>query len=302
MPTRGLIVRLGALGDTLLLEPVLAALRAGLPGLDWELLGTPPQARLLQHHLALIHDAGEARFSPLFVQDPLNRDLEELLRRFARALVLSSNESLRQHLSACIPETLSAAPLPAPEDPISVIDYSLETLRPWPIDLEGARRTPQLAAWQPAEWAVSSDEIVLAPGAGSAAKRWPLDRWGKLAQELQLPRARWTILLGPAEADLREEARSLAEAIGAEVLDTPELESLPARLARSRLFVGNDSGPTHLAAATGCPTLALFGPHSQPRWEPRGARVMVVRAYAGWESAAPEAVARRATELVEVDP
>jgi ADP-heptose:LPS heptosyltransferase len=149
---------------------------------------------------------------------------------------------------------------------------------------------------------VSSGEIVLAPGAGSAAKRWPLDRWGQLAQELQLPRVRWAILLGPAEADLREEARSLAEAIGAEVLDTPELESLPARLARSRLFVGNDSGPTHLAAATGCPTLALFGPHSQPRWEPRGARVMVVRAYAGWESAAPEEVARRATELVEVEP
>jgi ADP-heptose:LPS heptosyltransferase len=54
------------------------------------------------------------------------------------------------------------------------------------------------------------------------------------------------------------------------------LPVLAARLAQCRLYVGNDSGVTHLAAATGCPTVALFG-ESDPRvWAPRGERVTVL--------------------------
>ncbi|HNT87980.1 MAG TPA: glycosyltransferase family 9 protein, partial [Candidatus Hydrogenedentes bacterium] len=47
-------------------------------------------------------------------------------------------------------------------------------------------------------------------------------------------------------------------------------------LAGARLYIGNDSGITHLAAAVGCPTVAVFGPTDPTVWAPRGARVHVV--------------------------
>ena len=76
-------------------------------------------------------------------------------------------------------------------------------------------------------------------------------------------------VLGPAEDSLavppdQEQWRSLS------------ITELAARLARCRLFVGNDSGVTHLAAAAGCPTVALFGESDQRTWAPRGKRVSVI--------------------------
>ena len=81
------------------------------------------------------------------------------------------------------------------------------------------------------------------------------------------------------------EPRSFAMASG---LKLPELAAV---LERCALFIGNDSGVTHLAAAVGTPTVALFGPASMSIWEPRGERVRVVRFGAG-----DVALARRAIE------
>jgi ADP-heptose:LPS heptosyltransferase len=54
------------------------------------------------------------------------------------------------------------------------------------------------------------------------------------------------------------------------------LPVLAARLSRCGLYVGNDSGVTHLAAAVGCPTVALFGESDRRVWAPRGPRVKVI--------------------------
>lgn len=55
------------------------------------------------------------------------------------------------------------------------------------------------------------------------------------------------------------------------------LVELSRHLAAARLYLGNDSGVSHLAAAVGCPTVAVFGPTEPRVWAPRGARVKVLK-------------------------
>ncbi len=59
-----------------------------------------------------------------------------------------------------------------------------------------------------------------------------------------------------------------------------DLYELACWLAAARIYIGNDSGPTHLAAAVGTPVVALFGPTDPAVWAPRGPRVAIAAAAA----------------------
>lgn len=109
---------------------------------------------------------------------------------------------------------------------------------------------------------------ALHPGSGGRAKRWPVERFAALARRLAMPVV-W--LLGPAE-EADAEAHGLGRALGAVAEGLP-LATLAGLLARCSVYVGNDSGVTHLAAAVGAPTVALFGPTEPAVWAPQGAHV-----------------------------
>lgn len=113
--------------------------------------------------------------------------------------------------------------------------------------------------------------LAVHPGSGSPAKNWPLDRFAAAASVLGGGQP-WLLVRGPAEQAL------VAHAVVAHLWP---LRVLGAALARAGLFVGNDSGVTHLAAAAGAPTLALFGPTDPGRWAPLGPRVATLRGGAG---------------------
>nr|WP_249732198.1 glycosyltransferase family 9 protein [Roseococcus sp. SDR] len=126
--------------------------------------------------------------------------------------------------------------------------------------------------------------LILGPTANWRVKMWPAERFIALAQKLTgpgglLPGARLAILGGPGEAE-----RQMAEPVLAalpEALDLVGQLSLPeaaAVLARGALFIGNDSGLMHLSAATGAPTLGLFGPTPASEYAPVGARAQAVLA------------------------
>ena len=109
---------------------------------------------------------------------------------------------------------------------------------------------------------------VLNPGANNPAKRWPPERFAALADHLATHhRLRVLINTGPGEEQVagavREACQTADPVLLAEHGQT--LAALKAILARARLLVTNDTGPRHLAAAFGTPTLALFGP-TDPRW------------------------------------
>jgi ADP-heptose:LPS heptosyltransferase len=107
----------------------------------------------------------------------------------------------------------------------------------------------------------SRGTVVLHPFSGSARKNWPLEGYRELAKLLPGP-IEW--LAGPEE--------QLAGAVRIE-----NLGELALWLTGARAYVGNDSGITHLAAAVGVPTVAIFGPTEPTVWCPRGETVKMVR-------------------------
>lgn len=121
------------------------------------------------------------------------------------------------------------------------------------------------------------------PFSGGAGKNWPLDRFQYVAKHLNIP-VRWCA--GPEEA--------LPDAIRFD-----DLYKLALWLASARLYIGNDSGITHLAAAVGTPVVAIFGPSDPAVWGPRGERVRVLGGRGRW-SDADEALASAAELLGDV--
>jgi heptosyltransferase III len=99
---------------------------------------------------------------------------------------------------------------------------------------------------------------VIHPFASSPKKRWPLKKFQEVARRLKMP-VRWCA--GPEE--------ELADAVRID-----NLYELACWLARARVYIGNDSGISHLAAAAGTPTIVLFGPTDPAVWAPSGSRVL----------------------------
>jgi hypothetical protein len=108
--------------------------------------------------------------------------------------------------------------------------------------------------------------VFIHPFSGSPRKDWPIDRYRELARRLAGRHSvRWVVEPGGKSVD------------GVELEPpTGDLFELARRLAGARLYVGNDSGITHLAAASGAPVVALFGPSDPAVWAPRARRLRIV--------------------------
>ena len=156
---------------------------------------------------------------------------------------------------------------------------------PLPVAWWGAQDEARARALLPQDGPL----IALGPTANWAGKVWPADRFAAVFAALArtLPGVRPVILAGPGEAE-----RAMAAPLLAMLPDAVDLAgrlTLPeaaACLARCQLFVGNDSGLMHLAAATGAPTLGLFGPTPASEYAPTGRRAAAVLA-AGPAGCAP---------------
>ena len=153
--------------------------------------------------------------------------------------------------------------------------------------------------------AASGPIIGLGPTANWDGKVWPAERFVALFRALAagpLPGARAAVFAGPGAAE-----RALAAPVLAALPDAIDLAgrlSLPeaaACLARCALFVGNDSGLMHLAAAAGAPTLGLFGPSMASQYAPAGRRTAFAVA-PGLEGAAPIAALTAAAALAAATP
>lgn len=122
--------------------------------------------------------------------------------------------------------------------------------------------------------------LWLHPGSGSPAKNAPSERFAEFANDWRRAGGALPIRISFGEADAAVEgpilARLRARAIDFETVRNPSLADLRARLtAQAARFVGNDTGPTHLAAALGIPTVALFQSTDPAIWRPLGRHVQV---------------------------
>lgn len=123
---------------------------------------------------------------------------------------------------------------------------------------------------------VSDGPVVVHPGSGGADKCWPAKRYEDLIDALTGRGLRVLPLLGETEAERWPDDRldHWCRKMNAKVFGT--LDELHQALAGASAYIGNDSGPTHLAAQLGLPTIALFGPTDSTLWAPIGPSVTVL--------------------------
>lgn len=119
---------------------------------------------------------------------------------------------------------------------------------------------------------------LLSPGAGWGAKCWPAERYGAAARALQREGLGVVVNFGPGEESLAQAVVDASEGAARKVTCT--IGQLIALTRRATLFLGGDSGPTHLAAALAIPVVAIYGPTNPARngpYGPQGSRQIVLR-------------------------
>lgn len=290
--TRILLVRAGALGDLLLLRPTIAALQQA--GRTVGLLApSGPAAALIGPGPGDVTEAlpwEAAVFAGLLVDGGLqDARAAGRLRPYDAAIVYTRNATLARNVGRLVPMIVQHDPMPPADGPHAAewlasglpaigIDASGLTLPILTPSEDDQRRASAIAAELPRGF------IAVHPGSGSPAKNWPAARFAELVRSVDA--ARWLLVRGPAD----DAASAVLERVpGACVARDLPLRVLAALLARAGAYVGNDSGVTHLAAASGAPTIALFGPTDPRIWAPVGPRVAVIAA-ATMEEIAVDAV------------
>ena len=297
-PQRILVIKLAALGDVVQAFPPFARIRAAHPGAHITLLTTPPYASL-------------AAASPYF--DTIETDgrpgsvgqTASMLRRLRRARydrvydLQTSTRSCAYFLALWPnpPQWSGIAPFCShphrnPErDAMHTLERQTEQLRDagiWPDapTERGSAEPPDLSFMlqdtaperRPEHFGLRAPYALLIPGASAhrPGKRWPAACYAGLASALRADGLDVAVLGGPAEAEI---GREIAAASGAvDLTARTDFAQIAGLGARAALAVGNDTGPTHLVAAAGAPTLVLFSAESDPALcAPRGRRVEVLQ-------------------------
>jgi ADP-heptose:LPS heptosyltransferase len=124
----------------------------------------------------------------------------------------------------------------------------------------------------------SSVFVVLHPGAGKPANRWPADRFARLAQYFSREAsARVVFTFGPMDAGVKEQIERSLDSPPEFLVNQP-IRRLASILFFARLVVSNDTGIMHLAAAAGTAVLSLFGPTDPAQWAPLGGKNRYIKA------------------------
>jgi heptosyltransferase III len=275
---RVLVIFPGALGDLICFVPALRALERRHRGAAIELMAREELGRFAVGRIgvARAHSIDRREVAMLFAESGAGARgffgaFQRIYsffaagnRNFREALVIASDAKLSFHPFR--PDGaghVAAAYLHELGEPADSLECRIKVLSQ---DLDAAARRLSAHGLRAGRFA------LLLPGSGSAEKNWPAVEFAELARRLQ-PRIAVAIAIGPAEAAL---ASSLAET-GCAILADMELGELAGIAASAALFVGNDSGVSHLAAAAGAPGIALFGPTDPARWRPLSQSVRVLR-------------------------
>ena len=277
MSPRILVIRGGAIGDFILTLPAIGLLRENFPHARLEILG-------YKHIVALAHGrfyADDSRsieygaMAPFFVPNgDLAPDLVQFFGCFNQVVsyLFDPDRIFEANLRRCGVKNLIVGS-PKIDDsghaacqlarPLQSLALYLEdpgpTLHPAPEDREFA--SAFLGG-------VRGPLVAIHPGSGGERKNWPLERWVALCKWLGSLEPAPSLLLIGGEAD-RRSFRSLAgRARGPVARDLP-LHQLAALAERSSLFLGHDSGISHLAAAAQARCVLLFGPTDPEYGRPR---------------------------------
>jgi heptosyltransferase-2 len=294
MKPRILVIRGGAIGDFVLTLPAIRLLRENFPHVHLEILGYKhivalAEGRYYADATRSIEYGGLSRF--FIPGTELPEDLVEYFTSFQQIVSYLYDPdgffagNLRRagvrhflHGSPMVDDSAHAAQQLA--QPLEGLALYLEDKAPVLFPSEADREF----AGGFIERAFPGTEgplIALHPGSGGERKNWPIEQWAALGKALfqTAPEARLLLVGGEADharlAHLRDAWQGVRAIATAQDLPLPELAAI---LQRARLFLGHDSGVSHIAAATGAPSLLLFGPTDPDIWAPLAGGVQIIRA------------------------
>jgi heptosyltransferase-3 len=282
-----LIIRPGAIGDTLLTFPVIEALRGQVDDPHVTFVGNAAVLPLTRTFgLAEDTDDYEAsRWGELFSAAGIRTpSLRELLQQTDLAIcwLRDPDGLVRRNLAAAGVRRIIQAPgRPPGGERVHEMTYLARS-----IGLEGVRsplfdKLLDVRGEQEAEdGGVQLRRIAIHPGSGGASKCWPVERFAAVVSGLWRRRRPVLLLAGPADHERLMELQRLLpppeEAAMLMTLRNAPLLDVARHLQHCDAYLGNDSGVTHLAALLGVPTVALFGPSDPVVWQPQGRAVRVL--------------------------
>ena len=245
---RRLLIRPGGIGDCILSLPALEHLKTDYTEV-WVRSEVAPLIRFADHVSSIASTGLDLLGLP--DTDPAPALLKRLMSFDSIVSWYGANRAeLRAHVQALGLRIQFLDALPPEGNRIHAADFFLQ-------QAGGSGKAIPRIECLPVE---RGDFAVIHPFSGSPRKNWPLPRFRELAQRLPLE-VRWCA--GPDE--------TLDNAVRKE-----NLWDLAMWLASARIYIGNDSGITHLAAAVGTPVVAIFGPTDPALWAPRGDHVRIV--------------------------
>jgi ADP-heptose:LPS heptosyltransferase len=286
-----LVLRPGAIGDTLVALPALGALRRRFPDALIEAAGNATALPLAESSGVIDRWIGfdDPRVTRLFMAADPPPDDHLLGIDVAVAWGRDADGTLRTGCARRGARQIVVAPSrPDPSRPEHVARHLLRTLAPLGVGpADDVIPLPEIGV-PPDAVALADVEIARAgladrpfvaihPGSGSPAKNWPAEQFGAVVDALQRCHGLASVVLaGPADALALHVLHGTPTRSEIVLVERPLLV-VAAVLRRAEAFLGNDSGLAHLAGLLGVPTLALFGPSDPVLWAPLGPRVRVVR-------------------------
>jgi heptosyltransferase III len=254
---RRLTIRPGGIGDFIVSLPALECLKTDYFEV-WTRSETAPLVRFADR----VRSIASTSLDLLAVTDPPKRLIEDLSSFDSIVSWYGANrpEFRAETERLDLPFTFFPA-LPVEGTGIHAVDFYLDQVRTLgPCDSDG---TPRISCPLDEE-GEPENFVVINPFSGSSRKNWPLENFEQLARRLGIAMPVYWCY-GPNDPP------------GDEAVRIENLYDLACWLAKASLFVGNDSGISHLAAAVGTPVLALFGPTDPAVWGPRGPDVRIGR-------------------------
>ena len=292
---RVLLIRLRSIGDTVLMTPCLQALKDFQPGVEIGVVTERAAAPVLEGHPLVdqLFVTAKTLTSRARLIPHLRRrrfDLAFNLHGGSTAMLLTALSGARHTFG--FRDQRGALLLNQPAPPADVmlgrktihsVEQQLALLRfagvPHPqqprlslaisFDAGATARTKLINAGLPVASLTSARFAIVAPGAAVESKRWGAREFGAVIDHLN---SRWQldsiIIAGPGQKQLADEVAESSNS-NPRVLPNVSLAELMAVIGNfGRVFVGNDSGPMHIAAALGCPVVAVFGSSNPDVWHP----------------------------------
>jgi heptosyltransferase-1 len=153
----------------------------------------------------------------------------------------------------------------------SIAGDALAPVAPWlPVDPAAERWADEILPP-----ITNKTAVLINPGAGWGAKRWPVERYAAVAQSLIVLGCRVLVNIGPGEEPLAEVIYRQTRGAATPLACT--LAQLIALTRRIALLIAGDTGPLHLACALGRPVVGIYGPTDPSRNGPFGTRFIVLR-------------------------